>query len=91
MLRGRVGLLVTLAVLAAAWGLVVLALIGGPVISCGTGCPEFGPQRAERDAVSFEFFIESLPGVMPLYAAGLVLVVAAVVLVRRALARRRSR
>jgi hypothetical protein len=89
--RRTVGLLVALVVLAAAWGLVLLAFIGGPLISSGTGVPMSEPDRAARTNVYFEFLLHNVGSLVTLYAVGLVLIVMSVLLVRRALARRRSR
>ena len=90
----RVGPLVALVVLAAAWTFVfLLVFIGGPMISglsVPDGLPESETWRAERDAVYFEFALSSVSRGMPLYVVGLVLIVVAVLLVRRALARRRA-
>jgi hypothetical protein len=88
--RKKVGPLVGLVVLTVAWGFVLLAFVGGPVMSCGAGCTLSEAERAARESVYFEFILGSLPRVMALYAVGLVLIVMSVLLVRRALARRRS-
>jgi hypothetical protein len=90
----RIGPLVALAVLAAAWTFVfVLVFIGGPVIgglSVPVGLPEYEAWRAERDAIYHQFALASVSRWMPLYVLGLVLIAAGVLLVRRALAGRRA-
>ena len=88
-----------LVVLVAAWTAVFRVLVGNPVMSGGLRVPDGLPNSealnaardAAREAFYFEFFLASLPRVMPLYLVGLVFIVVAVLLVRRALARRRLR
>jgi hypothetical protein len=89
-IRQKVGLLVGLVVLAAAWALVLLAFLGGPVMSCGPGCTGSEAERAARESVYFGFVLRNVGSLMAVYAVGLVLIVVSVLLVRRALARRRS-
>ena len=96
----RVGPLVALVVLAAAWTFVfLLVFTGGPVMS-GLRVPDGladseavnAAADAARGAFYRDYFLTSaLPRVMPVYVVGLVLIVGSVLLVRRAMARRRSR
>jgi hypothetical protein len=94
----RVRLLVMLVVLVAAWTAVFRVLVGNPAMS-GLRVPDGMPNSealnaaadTAREAAQHEFFLASLPQVIPLYVVGLVLIVGSVVLVRRAMDRRRSR